>query len=390
MISPTRGKLPWRRATLVVAVLHLMTACAADGRSGAGVADQADVTRAEARLATWLDGTDGKVPSDGPPAQKDKSIWVVTCGQAAAGCATPGGAVVEAAEAIGWEATLCDGKLAPPTYAECVTSATAARPDAIVLVTVDCQFVQGPLQSAREVGISIYALNSFDCDTSDGEKHFDAELGYHGFENHKEFLERSLGPAIGSYIIAETDGEARTLLVRENDALSAKALTDGVETTLESCSGCETYTVEVTLEDIVTGKLATKVSTALTRYPDVTAVSAPYDAAILLGIGQAVSAAGRPLILTGSEGLAANIDLIEKGEQSMAAGLSAGWSGWAAVDGLNRLFAGEPQVDSGIGNQVILKDRNVPDDTAYYDSNIDENGKPRQDYKAIYLKSWGR
>lgn len=394
-MSRTIHRTGARTAAVITALLLSLSACGGGGTpagSGSGKVDQADVTRAKEAVALALKGTDGEVPSQGPAGQTDKAIWVITCGQAAAGCATPGNAAVEAARALGWKATLCDGKLSQPTYAECVNSAAAARPDAIVLVAVDCQFVQAPLESARSAGAKVYGINNFDCDQSagEGQKHFDAELRYHGFENHKAFMEKALGPAQANYIIDKTGGKARTLVVREDDTLSSVAIADGAEATLKGCSGCKTYTVDTTLDDVVTGKLATKVSAALTRYPDVDAVTVPYDAQIPLGVGQAVSGAGRPLILAGVEGLEANVDLIKQGQQSMAGGLSPGWSGWAAVDGVNRLLADAPQVDSGIGYQIVDKDDNLPTTTKYYDGNVGKDGAPLQDYKAIYLKSWGR
>ena len=385
-----------RTAAIITALLLSLSACGGGTPAGSGgeQVDQADLTRAEEAVARASEGTDGEVPSQGPAGQTDKSIWVITCGQAAAGCATPGDAAVEAARALGWKATLCDGKLSQPTYAECVNSAAAARPDAIILVAVDCQFVKAPLESAKSAGAKIYGINNFDCDQSGGQgggqKHFDAKLQYHGFEDHKAFMEKGLGPAQANYIIAKTGGEARTLVVRQDDTLSSVAIADGAEATLEGCSGCKTYTVDTTLDDVVTGKLATKVSAALTRYPDVNAVTVPYDAQVLLGVGQAVSGAGRPLILAGVEGLEANIDLIKQGQQTMAGGLSPGWSGWAAVDGVNRLLAGAPQVDSGIGYQIVDESENLPTTTGYYDGNVSKDGAPLQDYKAIYLKSWGR
>ena len=63
--------------------------------------------------------------------------------------------------------------------------------------------------------------------------------------------------------------------------------------------------------------------------------------------------------------------------------------GWAAVDGVNRMLQGEPQVDSGIGLQTLDGDGPLPKKTTYYDGNIDADGNPKQDYVAHYKKIWG-
>jgi ribose transport system substrate-binding protein len=67
----------------------------------------------------------------------------------------------------------------------------------------------------------------------------------------------------------------------------------------------------------------------------------------------------------------------------MAAGVPAAWVGWAAIDGLNRVFNGKPQVSEGIGNQAIDKTKNLPTATPFYD------GNPKsQDYRSVYEKLW--
>jgi hypothetical protein len=48
-----------------------------------------------------------------------------------------------------------------------------------------------------------------------------------------------------------------------------------------------------------------------------------------------------------------------------------------------RVFAGEPQVDQGIGVQSIDKNHNLPASTSYYD------GNQRSQWRENYLKIWG-
>ncbi|MEH3067007.1 MAG: hypothetical protein PGN15_02785 [Aeromicrobium erythreum] len=116
-----------------------------------------------------------------------------------------------------------------------------------------------------------------------------------------------------------------------------------------------------------------------------------YDSAISLGIGAAVMASGRndDLVVTGGEGFGPNVGLVrdDKG-QDFYAGSPSTWTGWAAVDGLNRLFNGADQVDAGIGFQGADRDHNLPAKNESYDGNV-VDGKPRQDYRANYLKIWG-
>lgn len=377
-------------AALMTAALALAGCSTPGSSSSAAKSGGTSVASAKAAVQKNYAGTDGPVPSSGPAAAKNKSIWVITCGQAGAGCAVPGNATVAAARAIGWRATICDGKLNPSVYGECVSTAAAARPSAIVLVSVDCQFVKAPLQRAKAAGIKVFGVNNFDCDSQGAAKLFDGQIRYHGFNSFKDYVGKGLGSSIGDYIIAKTDGKAKTLLVRQDDNLAAKSNVDGIDTKLAGCGSCTTYTLTVTLNDMVSGGLADKVNAALTRHPDANAVAAPFDAALSLGVAQGVAKSGRKLLVTGLEGLASNIALIKKGEQTMAAGTPAVWTGWAAVDELNRIFANQPLVDEGIGFQSVDAQHNLPTVTEFYDGNVDASGKPRQDYKAVYLKSWGK
>lgn len=360
----------------------------AAARSGQSGSTGNIVAEAKAALQRNYRGTDGPVPASGPPAAKNKSIWVITCGQAAVGCATLGNAAVAAARTIGWKVTLCDGKLSPPTYVQCVYSAIAAHADAIVPTIVDCPDISSPLAAARRAGIKIFGLVSFDCDVAGGANLFNATVHYHGASTLADFY-ATLAKTMADYVIAKSNGAAHVLLIGENDDYTGRTIFAAQRTELARCTSCRVYDLVFSLSDLGSGVLASKVSAALVQHPDVTTVVAGFDAAIDAGIGQAVSSAGRPLMLTGLEGLPANISLIKQGRQAAVAGISLGWIGWAAIDGLNRLFAGQPQVDEGIGWQTVDKDHNLPT-TPAYDGNVGSNGQPKQDYQAIYRKSWGK
>jgi len=383
-----------RAWALVVAATLAISACSStstsslSGGSGAGAASSSIVTQAQAALDQNYAGTDGPVPSSGPVPAQGKSVWVITCGQAALGCATLGNAAVDAAKTIGWKATLCDGKLAPPTYVECVNSAIAAHADAIIPTIVDCPDVREPLTKAHDAGIKIYGLVSFDCDIAGAPKLFDGTVRFKGAKDLRDFYAQ-IAATMAEYVIAKSNGTGHILVVGEGDDYAGRTIYDAQRSAVKKCTTCKVYELKFSLSDLGTGVLASKVSAALVQHPDVTAVMSSFDAAILAGIGQAAASAGRPLMLTGLEGLAPNIAMIKQGRQTAVAGLSLEWMGWAAIDGLDRVFAGLPQVESGIGWQTVDKDHNLPSGAAY-DGNVGADGTPKADYKAIYRKSWGK
>ena len=356
----------------------------------AGAARRANIVEeAEANLERNYAGTDRELPRDAPRPATGKKIWIVECSSAAEGCAAPARGAAEAAEALGWQATLVDGKLDPAAYNAAIRDAVAARADAIVLASVDCGLTKASLQAAKRAGITIAGLYGLDCDdryAGGGERLFDAEILYDDGKTYGQWLPGPYAESAADYAIAKTGGKAKVLAMRENDVASVRHVSDGFERRMAECDSCETTVVEFTGADLVSGKLQAKVQTALTQHPEVDVVFSPYDAAVTLGIAAGVRASGRDkeIVLVGGEGFTPNIQMIRSGSgQDFAAGAPARWAGWAVVDQINRAFAGAPLVDQGIGLQSIDAEHNLPTRTPFYDGNA------RSDYEANFRRIWG-
>ena len=88
--------------------------------------------------------------------------------------------------------------------------------------------------------------------------------------------------------------------------------------------------------------------------------------------------------LLGGEGLPPNITLIKQGLETVAFGLPSTWAGWAAMDGLNRVFHGMPQVDAGIGHQTMDLTHNLPTGPYGYCCNARSKG-----FETNYRRIWG-
>lgn len=394
-----------------VAALSLVTACGgsnsdsaqaaggSDTSSPASSSDSGDdvVAEAEAAVEKNREGTDRALPAAAPKPQAGQNVWVISCLQVAEGCAVPAKGAEEAGKAMGWDMTVFDGQGSPDVYAKGVRAAIADGADGIILDVVDCVTVKSPLEEAKAKGIKIVANYSFDCNDpllgAGGKPLFDAEVQYESGKSYLELVEDLYSRSVADYVIAETEGKAKIIMFTQEDILVGQHLYKGFEKRIKECSGCEIVKrVPFTLQDLVTDQLQGKTTAALTQNPDADVVYAPYDTAITLGIGRAVTAAGRDkdVIVSGGEGLTPNVGFVREGKgQDFIAGAPSQWTGWAVADTLNRVFAGEPQVDSGIGSQTLTTDSTLPTETPFYDGNIDENGKPKSDYKANYKKIWG-
>ncbi|GAB3760571.1 hypothetical protein GCM10027600_00810 [Nocardioides ginsengisegetis] len=356
------------------------------------------VKEAKAALERNRQGTDRALPDSSPKPLADQNIWVISCLEAGEGCAAPAAGAKEAGEAIGWDVTVFDGKGTPDVYAQGIRTAIADKADGIILDVIDCIAAKGALEEAKTAGIPIFAFYSFDCDDpllgEGGQPLFDAELLFEDGQTWMQRVENVQAKSVADYVIAETEGAAKIIQFTEDELLVTQHLYRGFNQRIEACGGCEIVAkVPYTLADLATGKLQAKAEAALTQNPDANVVYSPYDAALTLGISQAVTASGRDadLLVTGNEGLSANLAAVSAGKgQDMIAGAPARWVGWAAIDGMNRLLQGEPQVDAGIGNQTLdASSPSMPTETTFYDGNIGADGKPLQDYEANYLRIWG-
>ena len=76
------------------------------------------------------------------------------------------------------------------------------------------------------------------------------------------------------------------------------------------------------------------------------------------------------------------MDIIREGGVGVQAGVGtpARWEGFAGIDALLRLFAGDPVAGSGIGLQVFDADHNLPAEGRYV---------PPVDFESAYKKAWG-
>lgn len=390
--------LKWAVAVMV-AVAFAVAGCGGSDNSTDSTAASADTTAtsadtsanvvADAKQAVERDyaGTDRKLPTDGPKAQSGKTVWVISCTQAGAGCALPAAAAVEAGQAIGWNMKLVDGKYDPAVWNEQIRAATAAGADGIIMVAFDCPAVQGSLAAAKSAGVKIYGLYALDCDDIGGKPQFDGTLSYGDLGSYADYIENEYAKAVADYAIAKTDGKANAIALESDDLLIVKHINDGFNARFAQCKTCQLHVKKFTGADFLGGKLQAFTAAMLTQYPDANVVVAPYDAAILLGMGAAVQQAkaqGRDITLLGGEGLPPNIDLIKQGQQTAAFGLPSTWAGWAAVDGLNRVFAGDPQVDAGIGHQTIDAEHNIPTGPDGYPGNAKSQG-----FKDNYRQIWG-
>jgi len=364
-------------------------------KSGPGAGGQVTTTStstgdpvkdAENAIAVDYEGTSRKPPSEGPEAQKDKSVWVISCSDIIESCAVPAAAAVEAGKAIGWKVTEFDGGLSPDKQAEGIRQAVAAGADGMILAGIDCAKVTAPLQDAQDKGVAVISFYAFDCDDPNvgGEALETGQVNFGDqFDTYAD-VAQGFGRVKANYVIAKTGGEAKILNVGSEDYLVMDYINQGFEAGIAKCPNCEIVDKVPFVEaDLLSGKLRDNIVNALQQNPDATAVHVPIDPLFAVAVNAALQQSGRTdLLVMGGDGLPSNMDLIRNGIETAAVAFPHEWTGWAAIDTMNRVFA-DPEEripDSGIGWTLIDQEHNLPASGPYV---------PPQDFRAAYQEVWG-
>lgn len=330
----------------------------------------------EAAVASLTGDSPNVPPGGGPAPETGKKIYVIPCTMVAEGCARPARAAIEAAESLGWEATLIDPGGDPTKTAEAIDKAVSAGADGLVLAGgADAELYVGPLQAAKDAGV---AVSCFACvDNAD-------DLIPDQIPSEASYVDA--GYSIAQAMYEATGGHLRMIMLIDDGAGVVRLQVEGTEKFIDECKAaggdCEIVAQQkYVLQDLTTTVPALAVS-VVRQNPDYNVLWVGYDAALTF-IQPALEEAG----LTGSEafGVGFNGDLqaldrIRNGQfQRLTLGNALEWVGYGQIDNLNRLFAGEPTADPNLQFKVLTED-NVP---------AEGNWEGDQDFRAVYREAWG-
>lgn len=337
-------------------------------------------------LETYYAGTFRALPTSAPAPVTGKTIWVITLASASPSVANVAQGVTDAGNLLGWTTTVFDGAGSPTTWNDGIRQAVAAGADAIVLDIVECQPVQAALEQAKEAGVVIYGVVGNDCDIPDvgGPKLFDGGI-YQAVPGGPDAVTRDSALARAAWITSVGGDSAEIIEMTEPDYLGVTIASRAFHTALdEVCADCTIDEVPFNLTDLYGPELRAKTEAGLLQHGSANIVVFPYDTALLLGGAAAVTGSSRAADLTvmGGECLSSNVELIRTNAgQDACVAVPYPWMGWATVDALNRIFQGEPEVDSGIGIQLVDAEHNLPAEGVTYDG--------IGDYRTNYQKIWG-
>jgi ribose transport system substrate-binding protein len=393
-----RGRRVATAALLVVAASGTLAACGSDSDSGSSSSSStsasstsggasADVKKAQEYLDQHATGKNTTpLPDSAPAVAENKSIWYISCGEAAGGCSwgtTGAKNAVGMLKQYGWKLTVFDAKLDPSRYAQGIQQATVAKADAIILGAVDCGGIKPQLQAAKKAGIAIIGLQSFDCgdETQGGSGDVYTHTTGQGPEDTLAGNAELWGRVQAAWAIVKTGGDVKAVSFTNDQAAITAYISKGFRGYIQNeCDSCKLLQdVPFLLADLA-GPLQQKAATALLKNPTANIIEAPHDPSASL-IAAAITKAGKQSQMSqiATLGLPQNNTLIKSNRgQTADVGVDINWAAFEAVDDLVRIFANEEPVNGGFGVGIIDQDNATPGE--FYKAPVD--------YEANYKKIW--
>jgi ribose transport system substrate-binding protein len=375
-----------------ITVATTLAACSSTGTNNgnsASAGSSGNAAAASSLVDKWKTGTEGALPTSGPKPTPGANVWVISCGQAAQGCATPSSAMVDAGKKLGWNMHLFDGQLNPTTWVQGIRTALASGAKGIITYGMDCPLIKSGLQAAQAAHVPVFGDEGFDCNSplvGGGTALFSATMKYTPQYPDLQALREADGAAQADWIVAQAGTNADVIEFHNPQILTNAAVNTGFEAEMKKvCPKCALHVVDYTLADLGNGQLKIKAQSALVANPNANAVEVPTDSDVALVIGPVLDASSnrRSMHVIAGEGFPQNITQALSGHwQDAGIGSAAVWEGWASVDAMNRLLAKSPQVFSGFGFRLwqAKPPVNLPPSGQAY--------QPKADFQANYLKIW--
>ena len=358
-----RGRTSAATGLVIAAMLATTGSMSAQDSSGAAL----DVVKAASAVQdTWLG------PESAPPPAEGKTVGIIPCAVFIEGCIRSARGAEEAALALGWEPIIVDGEANPQAIQEAMDSLITRQVDAILLSSVNYQDIGTQVEQANQAGIPVMAIFASDP----------AEIGGLGEVGIDDF---EAGRTLAAYAITEGGGGAVVFTQNESPAVAERGV--GFKAGYEEF-GIEADTI-VAEQSVSNSQLGAPqepiMSGILQQNPEGTIswVYAGFDF-MLTPLVNVIDREERSEIRGFAfDGNLENLQFIRDGKvQAAVVGYPLEWSGWAAVDQLNRHFNGQDLVEDTGVRFKLLTSENLPVEGDAYTGDLD--------FRSKYLELWGQ
>jgi ribose transport system substrate-binding protein len=309
-------------------------------------------------------------PTRSPPAAKGKKITIISCLQAS-DCSIDAAGTAEAAKAIGWEPTIVDGKGDIAVYNASIRTAVNNSADGIINIALPVPLIQDGLRYAKEKKVPI--VSSANVISPD-------PLLY--ANNEHQWVAQ--GVMLADWMIADSNGKAGVVSLRDDEFPGIKLREDGVAQGLAKCTGCKML-AEPNLSVMVLinpTQMAQQVQSLNARFGKaLNYIATPYGSVDGLITPVLKSLHREDVKVVGYDGNKQQILLCKQGAVGAIAVTMQTWVGWGAVDQMNRAFNGEAPVKENVPTYLMAG------------ATCTGDGRAEQtvafDFRSVYLKLWG-
>ena len=298
---------------------------AGGGTEDAGLA----AARANVEAHLTADGSIGvTIPLTAVP-EKHTIAWMECDVPTCSAYLTPG--FKAATEALGWDLQIFPMKSADPGPG--IQAAIDAGPDYIAMTGVVAAQFQPQVDAAKAAGIPL--LSCFGTDAPS------ADLGIYMQCGDHNFVEKT-GPLMADWAIVDSEGAANVLIVNIPDFPVLVVETDAYKAQMEqNCSSCKYTELNVTLDDLIQGKVPAAVASALQADPSINYVFASFGD-LPGGVTAALDAAGLldGVTVYGQDFSTIDLEEIVAGTQGAWSADPKGYAAWLMVYAAARLSLG--------------------------------------------------
>ena len=350
----------------------------AQAKSGLVAPKDPKKSELELTIEDFAPVTEWPGPKTSAQAPEHKKVVAISCATVAPFCANVAQGSVEAAKALGWEASYLDGKGSVQGFVQAFETAINQKPDAIVAMAIPESLVATYIAKAHAAGIKVIAASSIPEKISVENGHYDAYVSVR--EDTNALLQ-------AWFVMADSDGKAKlTWMWDPGYPFLTAELNKQKALFSTQCGACKQG--EVGLRELEAAANPVRMQQLgaglLSRNPDAEYILTAY------GLNShslfiAAQSAGRPTKVVSKNNDPNNVAFVAQGQLYAEMGASSNWGGWAALDQTVRVLAGQKPLEATEENQpehVFVKD-NAP-------ASGELDWTKLYDYKTKYLQLWGR
>jgi ABC-type sugar transport system substrate-binding protein len=321
----------WRRGVTVPALAALavgLAACGSSNDSGSSESQPGSTKAVMSSVPEPITSPPTKIPISAPmkaPAPKGKTFFWLQCEVPICAKITTG--VKAATTAMGWNLKTMTFKATAPGAG--IESALQEKPDVIGVVGIPSAAVKPQLAAAAKAGIPVLAC---------GGPEQPSPTTYSAICGNTTEPD---GEQMARWAIRESGGAAHMVTVTIGDYPSLATTVNGISKTAKKyCPECSTDVLNVTIDDLGQGQVASKLVAYLQTHPDVNYVLYTF-ADLQAGLPEALKAAGFADKVTAVGNGAAEAQF-----RALAGGAKEAWlaypavlEGWLLLDAAARLVS---------------------------------------------------